>query len=134
MSWLCGQGCSCSRGLNCRSATQAFVEVELQRKKQGDVEGNPGAAQCEGCRHISLRFSVTCLSSRQSNDVTNDRIEKYSWSLWLCWVQSGDPHSEGFERSVGCDVLWKQDYSQLSVAGSWSHSLCCCRFQEKLFC
>lgn len=104
MSWLCRKSCSCFRGLNCWSTTWAFVEVQLWRKNQGDVRGNPGAAQCEGCRRISLCFSVTCLSLRQSNKVTDDGIQKYSWSLWLCWAQSGDPPERRVWEKCG---LWR---------------------------
>lgn len=66
---------------------------------------SPKAAVTFLCALLSLVYPhvspASCLK------VTNDRIDKCLWSLQLCWAQSGDLTSEGFERSVGCDALWK---------------------------
>jgi len=55
------------------------------------------------CALLSLVYPH--ISPTSHLKVTNDRTDKCSWSLQLCWTQSGDLAMEGFERSVGCDAL-----------------------------
>lgn len=94
-------------GLGCRRVIWAFVEVELQRKNQGDVKTQPGAVQSKGCSNIYLCSSSLGYPQISHLKVTNGRIGKCLWSLQLCCAQPGDLSSEGLKTSVGCDMLCK---------------------------
>lgn len=77
----------------------AFVEVEFQRKSQGDMKAEPGAVQPKGCSDIYLCSSSLGCPPISHLKVTNDRIDECLWGLQLCWAQSSDLSSEGFKTS-----------------------------------
>lgn len=77
----------------------AFVEVELQRKNQGDLKAELGVVQSKGCSDIYLCSSSLGCPLVSHLKVTNDRIDKCLWGLQLCWAQSGDLSCEGLKTS-----------------------------------